>query len=244
MDASQPVESVGGPSAGPTAPKSGGPVIPHTPKWHQRLLSWLSYALIRTVGATLRFRWEDRSGALTQPPRDSFIFCFWHNGLALSTLVHSGYVKKRTSAAGLVGLVSASKDGAFLAAVLERFGLQAVRGSSSRRGSQAMLELASWAERGYDIGITPDGPRGPARVVQPGVMSLAQITGLPILPITFQAHGKIVLRSWDRFVIPLPFARCIVVFEKPIVVPRNSTDEEREQLRQQLERTMREISED
>jgi lysophospholipid acyltransferase (LPLAT)-like uncharacterized protein len=109
-----------------------------------------------------------------------------------------------------------------------------VRGSSSRRGAQALLELASWAERGYDLAVTPDGPRGPCYVVQEGVMALAQVTGLPIVPYSCRVGWKLRLKSWDRFQIPLPFSHCEMTFGEPIRVPRRATDAEREQLREQL----------
>jgi lysophospholipid acyltransferase (LPLAT)-like uncharacterized protein len=122
--------------------------------------------------------------------------------------------------------------------------VQPVRGSSSRRGPQALLELTGWAERGYDLAITPDGPRGPRYVVQEGVMGLAQVTGLPIIPASYHLSWKVQAKSWDRFQIPLPFSRCEMVFGKPVRVPREASDAEREALRQQLERTLKEISRD
>ena len=131
-------------------------------------------------------------------------------------------------------MVSASKDGGFLTGILECFTVQPVRGSSSRRGAQALLELSTWAERGYDLAITPDGPRGPCYVVQEGVMSLAQLTGLPIVPVSYSVNWKIRVKSWDRFQIPLPFARCEMIYAKPIWVPREATDAEREKLRLQV----------
>jgi lysophospholipid acyltransferase (LPLAT)-like uncharacterized protein len=99
------------------------------------------------------------------------IFCVWHNRLALTMAAYYRYVRKLSRTAGLAVMVSASKDGALLSAIFERFGVQPVRGSSSRRGPQALLELTTWAERGYHLAITPDGPRGPCYVVQQGVMS-------------------------------------------------------------------------
>ena len=141
-------------------------------------------------------------------------------------------------------MVSASKDGGFLTAILERFKVQPVRGSSSRRGPQALLELTTWAERGYDLAITPDGPRGPCYVVQEGIMSLAQITGLPILPASYNLNWKIRPKSWDRFQIPLPFSRCEIRVEKPIRVPREASDAERENLRLQLKETLKRLSKD
>jgi hypothetical protein len=119
-----------------------------------------------------------------------------------------------------------------------------VRGSSSRRGPQALLELTGWAERGYDLAITPDGPRGPRYVVQEGIMGLAQVTGLPIVPASYYLGWKIQVRSWDQFQIPLPFSRCEMIIGRPVRVPREASDTEREALRQQLEQTLREISRD
>jgi len=166
------------------------------------------------------------------------IFCIWHNRLALSMVVHRKYPRK------LAALISASKDGALLSAVLRKFGVLAVRGSSSRRGPQALLELTSQAERGHNVAITPDGPRGPRYVVQEGVISLAQVTGLPIVPVTWNTRQKICTRSWDRFQIPLPFGRCEMVLNQPIMVPRGASEAEREELRAELERSLRESSRD
>jgi lysophospholipid acyltransferase (LPLAT)-like uncharacterized protein len=107
-----------------------------------------------------------------------------------------------------------------------------------------LLELTSWAERGYDLAITPDGPRGPRYVLQPGAMSLAQLTGLPIVPFGFHAHWKIQLKSWDAFQIPLPFSRCVLRMGAPVHVPREATDAQREEIRLQLERKLKDISPD
>jgi lysophospholipid acyltransferase (LPLAT)-like uncharacterized protein len=106
------------------------------------------------------------------------------------------------------------------------------------------LELTTWAERGYDLAITPDGPRGPCYVVQDGVMSLAQLTGLPIIPFTYNLDWKIRVKSWDRLQIPLPFSRCEMNFDNPIRVPREASDAEREALRQRLESSLRGMSRD
>jgi lysophospholipid acyltransferase (LPLAT)-like uncharacterized protein len=144
----------------------------------------------------------------------------------------------------MAALVSASKDGGFLTGILECFGVEPVRGSTSRRGSQAVLELTTWARRGYDLAITPDGPRGPCYVVQDGVMSLAQLTGLPIVPFSYNLSWKIRVKSWDRFQIPLPFSRCEMNMDKPIQVPREATDAEREVLRQRLETSLRSMTRD
>jgi lysophospholipid acyltransferase (LPLAT)-like uncharacterized protein len=138
----------------------------------------------------------------------------------------------------MAALISASKDGALLAELLGRFGVVPVRGSSSRRGGQALIELVTWSRRGYDITVTPDGPRGPCYVAQEGVLVLAQLTGAPVLPVSCRLGWKIRVNSWDRFQIPLPFSRCEISIEPPIYVPRETSPEEREKLRQRLEEVL------
>jgi hypothetical protein len=232
------------PDANRARTKAGGVVIPHRPKWHQRVAAWLIFASIRAVAFTLRYRWNDRSEFYSGPPSGPAIYCVWHNRLVLCVPAYRAYAQKRNPTPGIAGMVSASRDGGFLTGILECFRVEPVRGSSSRRGPQALLELTSWADRGYDLAITPDGPRGPCYVVQEGVMSLAQLTGLPIVPFSYNLGWKIRVKSWDRFQIPLPFSRCEMMIEKPIRVPRDATDEEREALRQRLESALRAMTRD
>ena len=223
--------------------RRSGIVVPHKPRWHQRLAASLIYFFARSYAMTLRMRWDDPS-AFRNELSGPVIYCLWHNRLALCMEAYLEVSKHNRANRGLAALISASRDGAFLAAILERFGVQPVRGSSSRRGPQALLELTSWAERGCDLAITPDGPRGPRYTVQEGVTSLAQLTGLPIVPFGFHAAWKIRLKSWDSFQIPLPFSRCELRLGKPVLVPREATDEQREEIRKALEQTLKSISRD
>jgi lysophospholipid acyltransferase (LPLAT)-like uncharacterized protein len=219
-------------------PGKKGVVVPYEPNGSQRLLAWMVFFVERVVTASLRCRWRDRSGlgrAHNSPP---VIFCLWHNRLAISMIVHRRHPRK------LAALVSASKDGALLAAVLGKFGVEQVRGSSSRRGPQALLELASRAEMGYDLAVTPDGPKGPRYVVQQGVIALAQVTGLPIIPVTCNTRTKISLKSWDRFQIPLPLSRCELILNEPLLVPREADEAGREERRRELEDSLRQSSSD
>jgi len=219
-----------------------GVVVPHAPTALQRALAWVVFGLVNAVAASLRYRFDPQTLQIASRLPRQVIFCVWHNRLALSLIAYRRLAKRFPPAHRLAAMVSASKDGGLLAAVLELFGVQPVRGSTSRRGQQALLELTSWAERGYDLAITPDGPRGPCYVVQDGVMSLAQVTGLPVVPFSYDLDWKIRPGSWDRFLIPLPFARCHMRLADPIYVPRDATDEQREQLRRQLEQTLKSIS--
>jgi len=223
------------PPAARPKPRKSGIVIPHAPKWHQRLGAFLIFLSLRMLMATVRCRLRSSSEFLAPGAPAPVIFCLWHNRLASCIKVLDVCRRPYNSGAGMAALISASRDGAFLASILQWFDVQPVRGSSSRRGAQAMLELTTWAERGCDLTITPDGPRGPCYQIQDGVTSLAQVTGLPIVPVTFNLNWKITVKSWDRFQIPLPFARCEVFVGKTVRVPPNATDAERDALRQQMQ---------
>src|SRR6266536_1582021 len=226
------------------SPKRSGIVVPHKAKWHQRLAAALVFGLIRGLAATIRFEMEDRSGLLNGAPTGKIIFSIWHNRLAPSLMMYRRYVVRFAPERRMAAMVSASRDGGMLARVLEHFSVQPVRGSSSRRGPQALREMISRAERGYDLAITPDGPRGPCYQVQDGVISTAQLTGLPIVPVSYHLNWKFRPKSWDRFQVPLPFARCRVRTGEVVRVPREATEAERETLRQRLEETMKAITED
>lgn len=228
----------------PPAKKRSGVVIPHAPKWHQRLGALVVFISLRALLTTVRCRMRARSEYFSPGAPAPVIFCIWHNRLATCVKVLQAHRRPNNAGAGMAALVSASKDGAFLARILEWFRIQPVRGSSSRRGAQAMLEMTTWAERGHDLTITPDGPRGPCYQIQDGITSLAQLTGLPIVPVALNLNWKIRIKSWDRFQIPLPFARCEVCVGKAIRVPQNASDEEREALRRELEAELRAITHD
>ena len=215
-----------------------GVVVPHRPKRSQRFVAWVVFLVEKLVTASLRCRWRDRSGLTDAPGGQPVIFCLWHNRLAISMVVFRRHRRK------LAALVSASKDGALLAAVLGKFGVEQIRGSSSRRGPQALLELTSRAQMGFDLAVTPDGPKGPRYVVQAGVIALAQLTGLPIIPVTCNTRRKICLKSWDRFQIPLPFSRCDLILNEPILVPRQADGAKREERRRELETSLRQSSND
>jgi len=223
-------------------PPTSGVVVPQQPKWHGRLAARLIWLVTNSVAATLRWRWVDNSGVLENGGKEPVIFCLWHNRLALSLILFRRYVQTRQPQRRMAALVSASRDGGMLARVLELFGVDPVRGSSSRRGSQALRELVSAAERGRDLAITPDGPRGPCYVVQEGIISLAQLTGRPIVPACFELSWKWRIKSWDRFQVPIPFARCTVHLGPALAVPNEAATPEREACRRELEQRMMAIT--
>lgn len=139
------------------------------------------------------------------------IYALWH-----STILEVGYALRGLN---LQGLVSQHRDGEYLAGAMELFGYGTVRGSTTRGGARAMIKLAGMAKKGHSIIITPDGPQGPRHVAQHGVIILAKKTGIPIIPVTAKVSRYWELPSWDRFVIPKPFAKMTITFGKPICVP-------------------------
>ncbi len=186
---------------------------------------------------------RDESGLFEPGVKGPILFALWHNRLAVAMTFWS-WVRQRRAEAGLAALISASRDGGLLARTFEHFGVTPVRGSSSRRGAQALVELVRAFRSGRHVAITPDGPRGPKYTVQPGIISLAQLSGAPVLPVGAVIRRKKELRSWDRFQVPWPFARCELSFGKPIYVDRAATEEERERARRELEAELRRLNPD
>ncbi len=224
--------------------KVSGVIVPHRARWHQRLLAALIYAVARVVSATLRYELHDPAGCFDAHSQNRKIFVFWHNRLALVSTLWRRLVLHHAPERKIAGLISASKDGGLLAAIFHYFGIEPARGSSSRRGPQALREMVSKAEAGYDLAITPDGPRGPCYHIQEGAISLAQLTGLVIVPVSYHTPWKFCLKSWDRFQIPLPFSRCRIVVGQPLLVPRDIDEAGRENLRRELEQELRRLTGD
>ena len=218
-------------------------VIPRKLKWRHHVAAFLIFAGMRLISWTWRFKIVDRHGVLRQSI-GPVIFCVWHNRLALSMRIWERFGRRHIRSAGLVGLISASHDGGVLARTLRYFHVEAVRGSSSRRGAQALLELTSWTERGYAIAITPDGPRGPRYEIRDGIIALAQLTGLPVMPVSTFVRRKTQLRSWDKFQLPWPLAHCEVRVGPLLQVPRECTEVERGEFRRQLQARMDELTQD
>ena len=198
--------------------------------------------LILAIGSSLRWRIEDPNRLLMDRHSKPAIFVMWHNRLFLIPYLFWKYwnIFQRGKVAVMV---STSKDGGYLVRVLERFNLICVRGSSSRRGNAALLEMTRLVEAGADAGITPDGPRGPKYQVADGVISLAQLTGAPIIPISYVLSRKIELNSWDSFMIPLPFGRATLRVGTPVNVSAAAGAEEREHKRLELETILKSLSE-
>jgi lysophospholipid acyltransferase (LPLAT)-like uncharacterized protein len=200
----------------------------------EALLATIAIGLLRLVFLTIRLRVKDESGVSEHTQKGPILMCFWHNrilGIALTFLRRYPHKVRH----GVTVLTSPSKDGEILAQAMDRLGMGSVRGSSSRRGSQALRELVRLVENGGDIAITPDGPRGPRYSLGPGVLLLSQTTGAPIVPMHASFSRAIRLKTWDGFIIPLPFSTVSVNVDRPIPIPPNLTKEEFEAMRVRLE---------
>ncbi|HDT15167.1 MAG TPA: DUF374 domain-containing protein [Firmicutes bacterium] len=193
----------------------------------------LSFVVLiyRIMAFTYRFKEEESRGISPYNGKtEEFIYAFCH-----SQLLPTIYFYRKTKMASLASL---SKDGEYAAKAAEKFGIKMVRGSSSRGGAKAVMQLKYLASEGYDIAITADGPRGPAGTVNSGVLYLAKFTGRKVVPFAFYAKPMIRLSSWDRFMIPLFFARGIFKFGSPVKIPadldRESEDKYRDIIQKQL----------
>jgi lysophospholipid acyltransferase (LPLAT)-like uncharacterized protein len=230
-----------------SAPAPKGPlaaVEAHQVTAGGRAVARAAWLLVNVFSATLRWRVDDPFGVLAGAHARPAIYALWHNRSALAPVVYRRFIRARWPERQLTAMASASKDGAFAARVMELFGTRTVRGSSSRRGPQAMAELIDAARGGSDLAITPDGPRGPRYRVQAGVIALAQYAGLPLVPVSYHLSARKVLRSWDGYQVPLPFGRCEVAFGEPLAVRRRLEETAREELRGELERRLVAITRD
>ena len=206
------------------------------PGWAWRFaMAALSWGM-RLHGLTLRYAVEDKPGYFADRLGRPVIFLLWHNRIASMPVFYER--RRRRHKMRAVVLTSASPEGSLLAQVLGHFGLGAVRGSTSRRASVAVREMASRIGEGYDIIVTPDGPRGPRYRLQSGALYLAQRTGRPIVPLHLECSRYIRFKSWDGFAVALPFARVKVMLGDPYWVNPSCTDDEFETQRRCLERIM------
>jgi lysophospholipid acyltransferase (LPLAT)-like uncharacterized protein len=207
--------------------------------WRARWLIAFGFRLLQLWARTIRYQLDDRAGVVGTPPNERYIGALWHNRLLLLPFVIQRFLPERHGAA----LISASRDGTLLADLVERFGFEVVRGSSSRKGATAMLQLAEVIASGKDVVITPDGPRGPAYELGPGIIFLAQKSGVAVVPVNMEYSSCWRLKSWDRFILPRPFSRVRVILGLPHRVAQTSTDKAFERERERLQDAMMQLVE-
>lgn len=199
-----------------------------------RWLIAFGFRLLKVWARTLRFEIDDRAGVVGSPVRENYIAGLWHNRLLLISFVLKKFLPQRPGA----GLISASRDGDLISDLTRRFGFEVVRGSSSRLGASALRELEDVLASGHDVLITPDGPRGPVYELGPGIVFLAQKTGMAVVPINMEFSSCWRVNSWDGFILPRPFAKVRVIFGPACRVRATNTAEEFEAERLTLQKAM------
>lgn len=201
----------------------------------QRFLAWLVAVLLEGLGMTLRITMEDRAGITKAPANEPYIWSFWHNRLLLLPILRHRYFSHRPDGATMA---SQSKDGEWAAHLIRRVRITPIRGSTARGGTSAVREAARFLRRGEDVGITPDGSRGPRYEFKPGLVLLAQISGRPIIPVGVEYARCFRFKSWDGFMIPYPFSRVEVVLGDLVHVARTHSEEAFEAERVRCEQAM------
>ena len=194
-------------------------------KWRlarPRVLSGTLYMTVRAICSTIRFDMRN------VPKEESkLIFCGWHG----RSFAFSDYFRRR----GWYVIISHSSDGEMQSRIFGKLGYKVIRGSTGRGGVRAAVEAIRALKEGGTMAMTPDGPRGPSGVVQGGVMLMAQKSGAGLIPVGISARPRLVAKSRDKYILPLPFSKCLMIFGEPIYVPLKSSEEEIEQIRLQLE---------
>ena len=199
-----------------------------------RWLIAIGFRLLQLWARTLRYEVEDRAGIVGNTISENYIGALWHNRLLLFPFVLRRFFSNRHGAA----LISASRDGELLADAIKRFDYDVVRGSSSRLGASAILQLTEVLASGRDVVITPDGPRGPVYELGPGIIFLAQKSEAAVVPFNMEYSSYWRLKSWDRFIVPRPFSKVRVIIGQPHRVKSTSTDEEFEAERLRLQNAL------
>jgi len=180
-----------------------------------QLLTWVASIVLKLWGGTLRWRFTDEAGYMHRDPSEPLLVGVWHNRILVLPLCFE-WLCRRVRRLNI--LTSASRDGELLSKLVARFGMESVRGSSSRKSVVALRLLQKRLEEGSDVAITPDGPRGPVYEISPGLIYLAAKTGKPVMFIRVDYERYWELRSWDKFRIPKPFSQVHITFLNPIFI--------------------------
>lgn len=208
----------------------------------EKVLPSLGYWVITAIFSTIKIRWlHDKFLFDLTNSGKPVVFAFWHDQIAYMPYAYIHVVKKQN----LVSLISKSKDGRIVGNIIKKFGLKSAYGSTSRGGKEALREIIRLIkEDNIDGAITPDGPRGPKYKLQPGIITLAQTTGTPIVSISFNVKTKIRLNSWDGFIVPLPFTYGYMAVGKPIYVPSDISEKQHKEFQKKLENKLISLSQE
>ncbi|MCF7855871.1 MAG: lysophospholipid acyltransferase family protein [Candidatus Pacebacteria bacterium] len=203
------------------------------------LAMWTVATLVKLLHRTYRVTVVDRAGVGTPELAGPVIFSAWHNRLIFMPLFFPRRIRQKTAA-----LASRSRDGQHAADLMRCFGMQVVRGSTSKGGHQALARLKRKLNEGVSVAITPDGPRGPRYHLQIGAIFLAEMAHCPIVPLSFNTSSRWELNGWDRTQIPKPFAKVQFLIGEPIWIHDRLDADARETIRRQIELAMMDVTRD
>lgn len=202
------------------------------------LLRYLLWRIVLLWCRSLKIRktnYEDVDEIVASGGR--YVVAFWHGSMLIGWFLHRPVRPGTTSA-----LVSQSKDGEYLSAVLERWGYSMIRGSSHIGGKEAMQLMVDEVEKGHSLAITPDGPRGPRHEMKMGAVRVAQKTGVPLVLVGIAAMKRKKLKSWDAFEVPIPFSTVEVVYSEPLYVPNDLTGESLDNVKMMMQHRLIELT--
>jgi lysophospholipid acyltransferase (LPLAT)-like uncharacterized protein len=218
-------------------PDVAGPPKVHQLPFSRRLLIRLGSYLIRLLCASLRYKIVDEGGFFQQDVSRPVVLLLWHNRILAPPVLYRRHCGKRK---GLLVLTSPSLDGAYLSEFVRCFGLGSVRGSSSKRGAGAILDLMQKIEEGFDLCVTPDGPRGPRYSLGPGVILLSERCQVPLVPLSVEYSAYWRFKSWDGFAVPKPYSAVTIAILPKMQIGKTTSEAEFEAERKRVERVMTE----
>lgn len=201
----------------------------------QSIVCWIASLYIRLVHTT--GRWRVVRGdipATFWSEGKPFILAFWHGRLLMVPHLWKQGLTFHV-------LISGHRDGQLIAKTVKHLNVQSVTGSSSKGGGAALKRMLSLLKAGEYVGITPDGPRGPRMRASNGVVAIARLSGLPVVPVTYSVNRRRVMDSWDRFLLALPFCRGVFVWGEPIDIPRDADEEMQEDYRRRIENALNDL---
>lgn len=198
------------------------------------VLGPIASLIARFIGAT--FRIKEYNTEYNTGVQGGKIICGWHGRSMVASILYRNR--------GYWVIISKSKDGDIQTRIFEKLGFRVIRGSTGRGGERALIESIRKLREGETMAITPDGPRGPAHVVQGGVMAMAKKTGVPLVPVGISARPRTLVNSWDKYMLPWIFCKAVLIFGPPIYVSADADETEVERVRLQLQSEINRLEEE
>ena len=203
---------------------------------YKQVLPYIFFVILYLIGKTLRIQIINRDvESRLEKQGKAIIYTFWHG-----RMLYFPYLYRFSNKSTI--LTSPSEDGEIVARTAKIFGFSSIRGSSFKRGGPALLKMTRSIKEGKAVTMVADGSRGPLYKVQEGIINLAYLTGAPILPVVYGVKNKIQLKTWDRFIIPLPFSKIKVMYGDPVYVDKKTEEKKSKSKLEELEKKLKEIT--